>query len=236
MLFTLAPLWPSRLCLSLFFLILHNIQLTPQKLSAGRNNRSCQMRQRVARRPRLHRRRRPFSFFSFSSSIPTSTTPFYRSTRSETSSPRPTIDSPCECEHNNPDSLDARLFPSVVLAVAPAVTMDAASSLSPTRRADSSARLLTPTALWISSLLFRCIFVLFQFTAQSLHQLPLSIDRAAPKFHHQGPREGRLRQALLHGAGAHGSCARALGHARIQGRTCGVTLSSIIVLPLLVCL
>ena len=40
------------------------------------------------------------------------------------------IDSPCECEHNNPDSLDARLFPSVVLAVAPAVTMDEASSLS----------------------------------------------------------------------------------------------------------
>jgi len=39
------------------------------------------------------------------------------------------IDSPCECEHNNPDSLDARLFPSVVLAVAPAVTMDEASSL-----------------------------------------------------------------------------------------------------------
>jgi len=27
------------------------------------------------------------------------------------------IDSPCECEHNYPDSLDARLFPSVVLAV-----------------------------------------------------------------------------------------------------------------------
>ena len=40
------------------------------------------------------------------------------------------IDSPCECEHNNPDSLDARLFPSVVLAVTPAVTMDEASSLS----------------------------------------------------------------------------------------------------------
>ena len=40
-----------------------------------------------------------------------------------------TIDSPCECEHNNPDSLDTRLFPSVVLAVAPAVTMDEASSL-----------------------------------------------------------------------------------------------------------
>ena len=40
------------------------------------------------------------------------------------------IDSPCECEHNNPDLLDARLFPSVVLAVAPAVTMDEASSLS----------------------------------------------------------------------------------------------------------
>jgi len=39
------------------------------------------------------------------------------------------IDSPCECEHNNPDSLDARLFPSVVLAVAPAVTTDEASSL-----------------------------------------------------------------------------------------------------------
>jgi len=42
------------------------------------------------------------------------------------------IDSPCECqreidhrqtEHTNPDSLDARLFPSVVLAVAPAVAM-----------------------------------------------------------------------------------------------------------------
>jgi len=40
------------------------------------------------------------------------------------------IDSPCECEHNKSDSLDARLFPSVVLAVAPAVTMDEASSLS----------------------------------------------------------------------------------------------------------
>jgi len=39
------------------------------------------------------------------------------------------IDSPCECEHNNPDSLDARLFPSVVLAAAPAVTMDEASTL-----------------------------------------------------------------------------------------------------------
>jgi len=40
------------------------------------------------------------------------------------------IDSPYECEHNNPDSLDARLFFTVVLAVAPAVTMDEASSLS----------------------------------------------------------------------------------------------------------
>jgi len=40
------------------------------------------------------------------------------------------IDSPCECEHNNSDSLDARLFFTVVLAVAPAVTMDEASSLS----------------------------------------------------------------------------------------------------------
>jgi len=40
------------------------------------------------------------------------------------------IGSPCECEHNNPDSLDARLFPSVVLAVAPAVTMDEPYSLS----------------------------------------------------------------------------------------------------------
>jgi len=41
----------------------------------------------------------------------------------------PSIDSPCECAHNNPDSLDSRLFPFVVLAVAPAVTMDEASSL-----------------------------------------------------------------------------------------------------------
>jgi len=40
------------------------------------------------------------------------------------------IDSPCECEHTNPDSLDARLFPLVVFAVAPAVTMDEASSVS----------------------------------------------------------------------------------------------------------
>ena len=40
------------------------------------------------------------------------------------------IDSPCECEHNNPDSLDARLFFTVVLAIAPAVAMDEASSLS----------------------------------------------------------------------------------------------------------
>jgi len=39
------------------------------------------------------------------------------------------IDSQCECEHNNPDSLDAQLLPSVVLAVAPAVTMDEASYL-----------------------------------------------------------------------------------------------------------
>jgi len=36
---------------------------------------------------------------------------------------------PCECEHNDPDSLDARLFPSVVLAVAPAVTMHEVSFL-----------------------------------------------------------------------------------------------------------
>jgi len=34
------------------------------------------------------------------------------------------------CEHNNPDSLDARLFPSVVLA---AVTIDEASSRFPVR-------------------------------------------------------------------------------------------------------
>jgi len=40
------------------------------------------------------------------------------------------MNSPCECEQNYPDSRDARLFPSVVLAVAPAVTMDEASSLS----------------------------------------------------------------------------------------------------------
>jgi len=40
------------------------------------------------------------------------------------------IDSPCECEHNNPDSLDARLFFTVMLAVAPAVTMDEAYPLS----------------------------------------------------------------------------------------------------------
>jgi len=39
------------------------------------------------------------------------------------------IDSPCEFEYNNPDSLDARLFFTVVLAVAPAVAMDEASSL-----------------------------------------------------------------------------------------------------------
>ena len=45
--------------------------------------------------------------------------------------PHPSTDSPCECEHNNPGSLDARPFPSVVLAVAPSVTMDEASSLSP---------------------------------------------------------------------------------------------------------
>ena len=37
------------------------------------------------------------------------------------------IDYSCECEHNNSDSLDARLFLSVVLPVAPAVTIDEAS-------------------------------------------------------------------------------------------------------------
>ena len=50
------------------------------------------------------------------------------------------IDSPCECEHNNPDSLDARLFFTVVLAVAPAVTMDEASSLSWTLPQEASPR------------------------------------------------------------------------------------------------
>jgi len=40
------------------------------------------------------------------------------------------IDSPCECGHNNADSLDTRLSPPVVLVVAPVVTMDEASSLS----------------------------------------------------------------------------------------------------------
>jgi len=40
------------------------------------------------------------------------------------------MNSPCECEYDNPDYfLDARLFRFVVLAVAPAVTMDEASSL-----------------------------------------------------------------------------------------------------------
>jgi len=38
------------------------------------------------------------------------------------------IDSPCECEHKNPDYIDARLLSSS--AEAPAVTMDKASSLS----------------------------------------------------------------------------------------------------------
>jgi len=41
---------------------------------------------------------------------------------------RGVIDSLRECEHSNPDSLEARLFPFVVLAVAPAVVMDDASS------------------------------------------------------------------------------------------------------------
>jgi len=36
---------------------------------------------------------------------------------------------PCKCENNDHDSLDVRRFPSVVLAVAPAVTIDEASSL-----------------------------------------------------------------------------------------------------------
>jgi len=35
----------------------------------------------------------------------------------------------CECEHNLSDSLDAQLFPSMVLGVAPAVVIDDASSL-----------------------------------------------------------------------------------------------------------
>jgi len=43
----------------------------------------------------------------------------------------PLVASACECEHNNntPDSIDARLFSFVVLAVAPVVTMDEATSL-----------------------------------------------------------------------------------------------------------
>ena len=48
------------------------------------------------------------------------------------------IDSPFECEHSNLDSIDARLFPSMVLAVAPAVTRDGASSLSSERFATPS--------------------------------------------------------------------------------------------------
>ena len=46
-----------------------------------------------------------------------------------------TIDSPCEYEHNTPESLDGLLPPSVVLAAAPAVSLDEASSLSNVRRA-----------------------------------------------------------------------------------------------------
>jgi len=54
------------------------------------------------------------------------------------------IDSPCECVHNHPDSLDARLFSSVVLAVAPAVAMDETSSLlrCPVRLSDSTSSFL----------------------------------------------------------------------------------------------
>ena len=47
-------------------------------------------------------------------------------------------DSPCACEHNNQDSLNARLFPSVMLAVAPTVTMYEASSLSVAKGCDHS--------------------------------------------------------------------------------------------------
>jgi len=49
------------------------------------------------------------------------------------------IDSPCECEHNNPDSLDARLFFTVVLAVAPAVTIDTAGATANTTVKNSRA-------------------------------------------------------------------------------------------------
>jgi len=54
------------------------------------------------------------------------------------------MDSPCECEHNNADSLDARLFFTVVLAVAPAVTIDEASSLSVQRRRKQRRAQTTP--------------------------------------------------------------------------------------------
>jgi len=53
--------------------------------------------------------------------------------------PSELIDSPCECEHNNPDSLDARLFFTVVLAVAPAVTMDEAGATANTTVKNSRA-------------------------------------------------------------------------------------------------
>jgi len=48
-------------------------------------------------------------------------------THTQTNSERATAQQ--EYEYSNPDSLDAQLFPSVVLAVAYAVTMDEASSL-----------------------------------------------------------------------------------------------------------
>jgi len=60
----------------------------------------------------------------------TAAAPHYRHSEGARRPAPPSLDSPCECEHSNLDSLDARLFPFVVLAVAPAVTMDEASSLS----------------------------------------------------------------------------------------------------------
>ena len=47
------------------------------------------------------------------------------------------IDSPCECEHNNPDSLDSRLFSFVGLAVAHAVTIDEAGATANTTKSNS---------------------------------------------------------------------------------------------------
>jgi len=104
------------------------------------------------------------------------------------------IDSPCECEYNNPDSLDARLFFTVVLAVVPAVTMDEASSLSCAGRPRVGASRLGGTdALYLYLYMYVCMYV-YICTYIHTSSPPMDVKRSTPTQQPTIPWSSLLRQ------------------------------------------